>query len=103
MPHLTSNIPSKMFYAVYGTEILRIVRITSSKVNFINHCPALISRMVSLGVSANTISKTLSKISGIHSKTFISLQHHHNLLNLHLKKVHLTVLTWTDYGLPFTF
>ena len=37
MSHLTSNIPSKMFYGSNGKKILRFARVTNIKTNFINH------------------------------------------------------------------
>ena len=36
MPHISSNIPCKMFYAAYWAKILRITRVTNSKNNFIS-------------------------------------------------------------------
>ena len=54
IPQLTSNVPSKILYAAYGTECV--------KTNFINHCSTLlISKMINKGGNVNTISKTLSK------------------------------------------
>ena len=69
IPHLTSNIPFRMFYGVYGAEISRIIGITSTKTNFINPCSTLISRMINQGGNVNTTSKTLSEIFGRHFET----------------------------------
>ena len=33
MPHLTHNIPSKMFYVAHGIETLRTARVTSTETN----------------------------------------------------------------------
>ena len=69
MPHLTSNIPLRMFYGAYGAEISRMIGITSTKTNFINPCSTLISRMINQGGNVNTTSKTLSEIFGRHFET----------------------------------
>ena len=37
MFRLTGNIPSKIFYAVYGEKVLRIARVSGIKTDFINH------------------------------------------------------------------
>ena len=36
MSRLTANIPSKIFYAVYREKVLRIVRVSGIKTDFIN-------------------------------------------------------------------
>ena len=61
MRQMTSNIPSKILYAAYGTEFI--------KNNFINHCSTLISEMINKGGNVHTISKTLSKTFGRYFET----------------------------------
>ena len=71
-----------MFNAAHTVEILRIGRVTSTKIIFINHCSTLISRMINKEGNANTISKTLSKTFGRHIQTFCQLfAKHQNLQN----------------------
>ena len=60
-PRVTSNIPSKMFCAVYGTKILRTARVTSTKTNIRNQCLTLISALINL---MSNICQTLSKTFG---------------------------------------
>ena len=62
-----------MFYAAYGTEIIRTDRVTSSKIVSINHCAVLFFTMFDSGGNVNTISKTLSKTFGWHFETFRKL------------------------------
>ena len=77
MPHVTSNIPSKMFNAEYTVEVLRIARVTNSKTNFIKHCSIVISRMINKEGNAKVISKTLSKTFVDTFKLLVSsLQNH---------------------------
>ena len=57
----TSNMLSKMFYAAYGAEILRIARLKSTKTVFISYRSVVISRMINQGGNVNTISNTLSE------------------------------------------
>ena len=45
MPFLRSNIPSKIFYSTYGSEIFRTVRTTSSKFIFSTNSKKLITRI----------------------------------------------------------
>ena len=70
MPQFMSNIPSKLFYASYGVEYLKIATETSTKTSFINHCSTLIFKMINKGGNVNTISKTLSKTLGRYFETF---------------------------------
>ena len=62
-----------MFNAAYAVEILRIGRVTSTKIIFINHCSTLIFRMINKEGKANTISKTLPKTFDRHIQTFCQL------------------------------
>lgn len=42
-------------------EVLRIARVNSTKINFINHCSTLISSVINKEGNINPISKALSK------------------------------------------
>ena len=70
MPHLDSNIPTKMFYSSYGAEILRIARVTSCKNNFNEHCKILLNRSIKQGGKIAAMKRTLSKIFGRHFDVF---------------------------------
>ena len=73
MHYYTSNIPSKIFYAVYGAENLKINRVTSTKANLKNYYSALFSRMVNQGGNVNTIFNNLSKAFCRNFETFSRL------------------------------
>ena len=45
MPYLSNNMPSRIFYSSYSSEILRIARCTSDKEDFLASCISLIERM----------------------------------------------------------
>ena len=45
MPYLSNNMPSRIFYSSYCSEILRIARCTSDKEDFLASCNSLIERM----------------------------------------------------------
>ena len=49
MPYLDSNIPSKIFYPVFGTEILRLTITTNDANIFRRYSKILISRMMKQG------------------------------------------------------
>ena len=73
MPYLASNVPSKMFYSAYGSEILRTEKATSSKLIFLNNSKKLITRMYKQGGRIKTFSHTLVKVFGRHFQTFQKL------------------------------
>ena len=70
MSYLRSNIPSKMFYSAHGSEILRTLRATSSKLNFSNNAKKLITRICNQGGTIKIFSPALVKIYGRHFQTF---------------------------------
>ena len=64
MPYLSSNIPSKMFYATLGAEILRIGRTSTVLERFVTSSQAVIKRMQKQGGKSIPILKCLNKIYG---------------------------------------
>ena len=64
LPFATSNIPSYMFYASIGAEILRIGRVSTSQESFFTSSGAIISRAFKQGAKINRLSKCLKKIFG---------------------------------------
>ena len=66
MPFKSSNMPSKIFYATIGAEILRIGRVSSSSAAFILSAKPLIQRMLRQGAVLNMVSRTLKRTYGRH-------------------------------------
>ena len=64
LPFRSSNIPSNMFYASIGAEILRIGRVCSSTDNFLFSCKILIERVKKQGANNFKLNKTLKKTYG---------------------------------------
>ena len=62
MPYLDRNIPSKIFYASVGSEILNIVRITTDLVNMVTHVNLLLIWMKKKGNECTRIISLLNKI-----------------------------------------
>lgn len=70
MPFCSSNIPSSIFYASVGAEILRIARATSNIDTFLLSTRTLISRMIKQGANRGRTTNTLLKTFGRHNKDF---------------------------------
>ena len=70
MPHLDSNIPSKIFYSAFGGEILRFARNTSDPNLFKDNTKCLIHRMLKQGGKNNILTNILKKLFGRHFDTF---------------------------------
>ena len=70
MPYLSSNMPSKIFYASVGSEILRLARTNTSKTDFIKSVKVLLSRMEKQGCKGNQLKKVLNKMYGRHVNYF---------------------------------
>ena len=70
MPYIDSNIPSKIFYACIGSEILRIARTTSEKNDMIHCVNQLIIRMKKQGSQHERFISLLKKIYGKHFSVF---------------------------------
>ena len=66
MPYKSSNIPSKIFNASIGAEILRIGRASTTSLSFFNAKP-VIHRMMKQGANARGISKILKRTYGRHA------------------------------------
>ena len=67
MPHRKSNIPTNMFYATLGSEVLRIGRTTSHLDDFLTSTSSLLTRMRNQGAENQAISKVLRKMYGRHN------------------------------------
>ena len=66
MPYRKSNIPTNMFYATLGSEILRIGRTTSHKDDFLRSASSLLKRMKDQGSNNESVGKILRKMYGRH-------------------------------------
>lgn len=64
LPFVSSNIPSSMFYASVGAEVLRIGRVSSSLQNFKQATKPVIERVKKQGARLEKLNKTLKKIYG---------------------------------------
>ena len=64
LPFCSSNIPSNMFYASIGAEILRIGRVSSSSENFLFASKNVINRMKKQGANTFRLNKVLKKTYG---------------------------------------
>ena len=64
LPFCSSNIPSNMFYASIGAEILRIGRVSSSSENFLFATKNLINRVKKQGANTFRLNKILKKTYG---------------------------------------
>ena len=70
MPHLQSNMPSKMFYSTISAEILRICRATFKYSNFLLSCEKLLIRMIKQGAKPLGIKNVVCKMIRRHSSDF---------------------------------
>ena len=61
MPHMSSNIPSCIFYGASFSELLRIARCSLLLDDFIERASALLKRMISQGGNKKTLSKQIKK------------------------------------------
>ena len=66
MPYLSSNMPSKIFYASVCSEILRLARTNTNSNSFVNAVTVLLNRMKNQGCKANKLIKVLNKMFGRH-------------------------------------
>ena len=69
-PFGDSNMPSKMFYATIGTEILRICRASSKYQTFINHCMPFIARMSNQFAKTDRMRGTVNRLLARHHLVF---------------------------------
>ena len=70
LPYKCSNIPSKMFYATIGAEVLRIGKATSEYNFFLQSVKTLLCRMRKQGADGFGIKKVLRKMMGRHQDHF---------------------------------
>ena len=70
MPYLESNIPSKMFYSAFGSEILRFARNTSDFNLFKVNTKCLVERMLKQGGKNSILNNVLRKLFGRHFDAF---------------------------------
>ena len=70
MLHFDSNIPSNIYYAFIGCEILRFARTTSNRNNFIILANQLLERIQKQGIKHKFIIAKLKKIFGEHFNVF---------------------------------
>ena len=70
LPYKCSNIPSKMFYATIGAEVLRIAKATSTYNFFIKSVHGLLLRMKRQGADLFGLKKVLRKMLGRHFENF---------------------------------
>ena len=64
LPFASSNIPSYMFYASIGAEILRIGRVSTSQDSFYKSAKAILTRAIKQGGKSNGLRNALKKIYG---------------------------------------
>ena len=69
-PYKNSNLPSKMFYATIGAEVLRICRATSEYTDFISTTSPFLARMRSQGAFEGAIKRALRKMISRHWESF---------------------------------
>jgi hypothetical protein len=62
MPHLSSNIPSCIFYGAVFSEFLRIGRCTLRFEDFVPRASVLFKRMLSQGGSKKLLAKQINKV-----------------------------------------
>ena len=70
LPYLSSNIPSRIFYASVSGEILRIARCTSEITEFKISCKTLINRVKKQGAKPKLLTRTLNKTFNNHINEF---------------------------------
>ena len=64
MPYLDSDIPSKIFYASFDSEILHVAKATSNLINMVTRANLLVIRMKKKGSQCICIILLLTKIFG---------------------------------------
>ena len=70
LPYLSSNIPSRIFYASVSGELLRIARCTSETAEFKLSCKTLINRVIKQGAKPMLLKRTLNKTFNNHINEF---------------------------------
>ena len=88
MPFLSNNMPSIIFYATIGGELLRITRCTTELPSFIYSCNQLLKIMYKQGAKAPSVRRTINKIYTKHSDAF------HPFFNTSIELV--CAIMWAD-------
>ena len=70
MPYISSNIPNRIFYATFTSELLRIARTSSKEKDFTDKSNLLIRRMRAQGGNDNIIHRYLKKMLHRHEDCF---------------------------------
>jgi len=70
LPHISNNMPSRIFYATLGGELLRIARCTTECEDFVNSSQSLIKRMRTQGAQIPHIKRTINKTFHNHPVDF---------------------------------
>ena len=70
MPYLSNNIPSKIFHASVGSEILRLFKRTACLINMIAYVNLLLIKIKKPGSEGTRIVSLLKRIFGKHFKLF---------------------------------
>ena len=73
MSFLCSNIPSRMFYFLFGAEILRTARVSTTCESFLSVAEALVRRLLRPGGKYLPLKKVLGKIYARHPESFSHL------------------------------
>ena len=68
MPYKCSNMPSKIFKATIGGEILRIGRACSTRESFFESARMVLERVKRQGAHAKELTKILKKTFGRHDE-----------------------------------
>ena len=71
MPFLSNNMPSRIFYSSYSSELLRIARCTTEKDDFLASCESLIERMFSQGAKLNRARVSIHRVFSKHKSAFL--------------------------------
>ena len=73
MPFCSSNMPSSIFYASIGAEVLRICGATTNIGHFKDSTKSFITRMMKQGAKDNKVDRALRKSFGRHSSLFVNI------------------------------
>ena len=71
MPFLSNNMPSRIFYSSFASELLRYARCTTEKEDFLVECNSLMDRMILQGAKRNRTRVSIHRIFNKHKTTFL--------------------------------
>ena len=74
LPFLSNNMPSRIFFSSYSSELLRIARCTTEKDDFLASCTSLIERMWDQGARSQLqrVRSSMHKVFCKHKSVFLS-------------------------------